>query len=434
MVRKLVAITDDADLQVTLPPGFNASYVRSLVEQHVGAEAAATLSEPRAVPGEGRRQWLTEANFDEVPVRLDKAGARAAIAGEKLLRTREQVLKAYEALNSGGEASKQQAIAVLRAFELPKDAEYVWVFGDRPVLVGWGHVGARVVPLDSVALALTFRRKAPSEPNEPTNVDPAANSPAVEEPFVEPTTANSKSPARRWLTPFLWLLFVGLVSAIGLQLWWACSIGLPGISERWSWRSACVSSFDDPLAMLIKHFHELQDELQSLQTSLVSREQCEGPRVGDVNAPVQVTLDWNTADDLDLVIECPSGMISNLKEHKNRAGNCGDGTLDKDANYRMINWDHPTAEHVRWYHMPRGPYRVYVMPSRVRTPDPITFRVRLDLYGKTLTCPGDVAWNGAAGHGQYVIDFNPTQSLPACKKENHPLHLCALNDPNCGKD
>src|SRR6185503_4209997 len=159
----------------------------------------------------------------------------------------------------------------------------------------------------------------------------------------------------------------------------------------------------------------LEEALRAQQIGLRARDFCSPPpRPGvtasepnlpalplhvDTTAPVQARLDWDTDDDLDLVVRCPTGgWISPLRQHPWEES-CGDGQRDLDANYKMLNRDHPTTEHIRWHVLHPGSYRLIVWPANTGSYNPIPFRVTLTLFGQTRTCSGEVAWDETRGKG-----------------------------------
>ena len=452
MVRRLIDFTEDSSLRQTIPKALSFSYIRALVEQHLGADAAAMLSEPQVVPREGRHQWLAEAALDAPLVRLDRASADQAAAARRLLdEVRWRARSTWEKLNAtGNEQSRQQAVAILRAFEVPQDSEYVWLIGERPLLVGWGHEKASVVPLEPAKLALTYRRPV-------SDVAPRAS--AITEFGSVPPVApmNLSGPARAtsswsWLAAFLWVLFIALALGVGGLLLPACAIHIPGTQWRWTWGADCVAHAENPLADLFAQNRALEEGLRAQRVALAVRDFCPPaprpeyvppvpnfptlPSNVDTNAPVQVRLDWDTDDDLDLVVKCPSGgWISRLKQHQWEES-CGDGKRDLDANYKMSKRDYPTAEHIGWRNIHPGNYRVIVWPVKTGSANPVPFHVTLTLFGQTQTCSGEVEWDDKNGEGNlaYVIDFDPTRPLPSCNvssaAEGH-LRVCTTG---CGKD
>jgi hypothetical protein len=451
MARRLIDFTEDSSLRQTIPAALSFSYIRGLVEQHLGADAAAMLSEPQVVPREGRHQWLTEAPPDASLVRLDQASTdQAAAAIRALDEVRWRARKVWEDLNTNGnEQSRQQAVAILRAFKVPQDSEYIWLIGERPLLVGWGHEKANVVPPEPTALAVTYRRPVSDVARRSSATADSGPVPTPEMPLRTPEPPRA-SRSWSWLAAFLWLLFITLALGVGGLLLQACSIHVPGTQWRWTWSAACAAHAQNPLADLIAQNRALEEALHAQQTALKARDFCPPtprpelpganlptlPPNVDVRAPVQVRLDWDTDDDLDLIVRCPSGgWISPLRQHQWEES-CGDGKRDLDANYKMAKRDYPTTEHISWRDIRSGIYRVIVWPVKTGSGMPIPFRVRLTLFGQTQTCSGDVAWDEAKGEGSsaYVIDFNPAQPLPSCNvgaiAEGH-LGVCTTG---CGKD
>lgn len=451
MTRRLIDFTENSSLRQTIPPALSFSYIRALVEQHLDAEAAAMLSEPQVVPREGRHQWLAEAAIGASLTRLDQASPdQAAAARRRLDEVRRRARAIWESLSvSGNEQNRQQAVAILRAFEVPEDDEYVWLVGERPLLVGWGHEKANVVPREPAALALTYSR--------PVADATAAGAPAESEPvlpllqsgqFPEPQPAASPW---TWLATFLWLLFIALALGVGGLLLPACSIHVPGTQWRWTSPAGCVAHAQNPLAEIVAQNRALEEAVRAQQIALQARDYCPAPRPEfaspgphlpilppnvDVKAPVQVRLDWDTNDDLDLVVKCPSGgWISPLRQHPWEES-CGDGQRDLDANYKMRTRDRPTTEHLSWHDLHPGNYRVIVWPSNAGSSSPIPFRVTLTMFGQTQICFGQVVWDDTKGEGYvaYVIDFDANRPLPACNvsstAEGH-LQACATA---CGKD
>jgi hypothetical protein len=446
MARRLIAFTEDSSLRQTIPTALSFSYIRALVEQHLGADAAAMLTEPQVVPREGRHQWLADVAIDAPLVRLDRASAeQAAAARRRLDEVRWRAREAWETLNATGiEQNRQQAVAIVRAFKVPQDSEYVWLVGERPLLVGWGHETASAVPLEPAALALTYRRPV-------ADLAPRAGAITESGPVPAPPPPRA-SRSWSWATAFLWLLFIALALGIGGLLLPACSIHIPGTQWRWTWGAGCMAHAQNPLADLVAQNRGLGQVLRAQQIALEARDFCPPvahpqpvssapnlpalPPSVDVRAPVQVRLDWDTDDDLDLVVRCPSGgWISPLHQHQWEQS-CGDGKRDLDANYKMKKRDYPTAEHIGWHDIHPGRYRVIVWPANTASANPVPFRVTLSLFGQTQTCSGEVVWDDPKGEGyaSYIIDFDPTQPLPSCNASSAAEGRLQACTTGCGKD
>lgn len=151
----------------------------------------------------------------------------------------------------------------------------------------------------------------------------------------------------------------------------------------------------------------------------------EGPKVG-ARGKLEVTLWWETTDDLDLWVFCPGGAIKPDDGAKG-PGICGDGYHDADANYKRINPTSDPKEHVYWNaNIPTGTYKAYVRPFNTANGSPIPYHVRVDFDGESKICPGQVYWdsNAGAGSAQYAIEFQPAHPLSDCKLVDDSLSLC----------
>jgi hypothetical protein len=150
-----------------------------------------------------------------------------------------------------------------------------------------------------------------------------------------------------------------------------------------------------------------------------------GPTVGR-RGKLEVTLWWNTTDDLDLTINCPGGMIS-PRAGQHGPGVCGDGVHDVDANQKMVNPVSDPKEHAAWTLPPDGDYRVEVKAYQTSHPNPIEYSVRIQFEDEVKICSGKVQWDGRAGKGYYQspITFKPQHPLPECSFENLPETLCS---------
>ena len=216
------------------------------------------------MPREGRHQWLADVAIDASLVRLDQASPDQAAAARRTLdEVRWRAHGSWESLSAiGSEQNRQQAVVILRAFEVPQDDEYVWLIGERPLLVGWGHKNANVVPLEPAALALSYRRPIV----EAAPRAGATSAPVL--PALRPAQFAERPPATSlwtWLPAFLWLLFIALALAVGGLLLPACSIHIPGTQWRWTWPGGCVAHVQNPLADLIAQNRALEEALRAQQ-------------------------------------------------------------------------------------------------------------------------------------------------------------------------
>jgi len=149
-----------------------------------------------------------------------------------------------------------------------------------------------------------------------------------------------------------------------------------------------------------------------------------GPTVGR-RGKLEVTLWWNTTDDLDLTVDCPGGAIS-PREGQHGPGICGDGIHDVDANQKMANPVNDPKEHATWNSPPTGDYKVWVKAYQTSHGDPIDYWVRVQLDDEIKICHNQVQWDGRAGKGYYQspITFKPEHPLPECHYENMQETVC----------
>jgi hypothetical protein len=149
-----------------------------------------------------------------------------------------------------------------------------------------------------------------------------------------------------------------------------------------------------------------------------------GPTVGR-RGKLEVTLWWNTTDDLDLTVECPGGYLS-PEDSKHGPGICGDGVHDVDANQKMVHPVTDPKEHATWDSPPDGSYQVWVKAYMTSHPDPIDYWVRVQLDDEIKVCHNQVKWDGTAhtGYIQSPIMFKPEHPLPECHYENQPEGQC----------
>lgn len=377
MARKLIAVTDDAALQPTISATLGFRFLVGLVRDHLGADAVTLLCEPQPIQNEGRRQWMTEAPLAAPAIRLgDAPPAVAAKARSQLATIRGAAAMAYRRLSSAtDERTRQTGGVLVRAFEIPDDDKDVWIVGGRPVLVGWGHINVNAKPLDTEELATRYQRALEPPPVAPT---PLPVGPI-------PTPAAPDDRLRRWL-PWLLLLLALLVAGYLVR---QCAVFLPFLPTGWQNCPAPPPAPPGP------------------QPSACEREGCETGRL-------QVTLLWQTQDDLDLYVDCPGDTL--FFDH--RTGACGDGKLDLDA---QADRDMPEpVENVRWQAPPpTGRYRVRVQFSRVKQAGdgPIGYEVQVRLNDELRVCRGQVDRpTGDTAVVTTAITFDLPGHLPACDR------------------
>lgn len=387
MARKLVAVTDDAELQPTLSLSLGFRFVQSLVSEQLGRKAADMLAEPQPVGREGRRQWMTEAPMAAATVRLgdappDVAGAARA----KLSAVRGQVAAVYATLSaSADEKARHRGDLLLRCFEVPDEAQHVVLVGGEPVLVAWGNVGARDRIPDPSELALRFTRPVAPPP-----------APLPAQPPILPLPAE-----RRSFAGLFWLLAT-LAGALCLLLFMFCSIRIPGTAIVLSFRNDCP-----------------EDIGQTAEDR------------GGNRGKLQITLAWKTTDDLDLDVACPGGFITTAIPNHLGPGICGDGIHDLDANRKMEAPVTDPIENVAWQReIPAGSYKVRVRPYVAATLTPVPYTVQVTYENEKRICTGTVKGiNDGEGWGEVPLTFEPKHPLAECHAERFPLHRCTDDCP-----
>ncbi|MFO0866344.1 MAG: hypothetical protein U0744_17155 [Gemmataceae bacterium] len=124
---------------------------------------------------------------------------------------------------------------------------------------------------------------------------------------------------------------------------------------------------------------------------------------------VQVSLFWNSKDDLDLHVVAPSGEEISYSHRKSKCN----GTLDVDMNVGYANAVFGAVENIYWPvgKAPQGKYRIFVVPyshhnGSPGTADPAHFTVRLIVQGRGETFQGNVSFSpNAVRRKVHVHDF-----------------------------
>lgn len=252
----------------------------------------------------------------------------------------------------------------------------------------------------------------------------------------------------RFINSWLWAAVAACLLAGGVLLLLGCDFARPPFLSFDG--SFCSKKID---LSGLKREHHRQDDLigkiHEAELQLASLPDCPppapppapkpqpppvpGPQVGKRGA-LEITLWWETRDDLDLFVNCPTGTIKPTNTETRGPGICGDGVLDVDANRTWSNATLSPREHVTWAtDIPSNALGVDVQPNTSRSGDnPISFNVRVDYDGESKVCSGQTVWNGKEGYGQTIIEFTPAHPLPACTNINFSLHPCA-GKPECTK-
>jgi hypothetical protein len=175
-----------------------------------------------------------------------------------------------------------------------------------------------------------------------------------------------------------------------------CALGLPFVIDNRLIANYCVGGTELRSNDLVAHLADLQQSLAEKQQRLCAvtprpittptppptpvpnatkRVEINRGHIGAVN----VILTWNTEDDLDLSVTCPTGE----EIYFNDKQKCG-GTLDVDANSNSNRMNNP-VENITWPDgaAPAGTYKVDVNPyTRRGSGGPIDFKVELLIKGQ----------------------------------------------------
>jgi hypothetical protein len=274
---------------------------------------------------------------------------------------------------------------------------------------------------------------------EPPELDPAARvaaAPDREEPAEQSWQVDTVPPtAPRAASWPWWLLFAVLLTAIIVALLPTCGVLVPFLS-------ACRVT-DDDLEALRARGRELEQQMRMLQHQAAILAPCEVPKpeqqalapvapppplpapavvpsapipvvpasqperierldravvdAGGEVSDVVVTLQWQTAGDLDLRVYCPNGSLIDFQLKGQPQPLCGRGRLDVDANVDDAEISASPIENVSWpARPPNGTYQVEVHNFKSRPPSTgavaFTLRIRkggLDQLIEGTVLPGE---------------------------------------------
>jgi len=162
-----------------------------------------------------------------------------------------------------------------------------------------------------------------------------------------------------------------------------------------------------------------------------------GPVVGE-RGRLEITLWWDTTDDLDIVVKCPGGVLDSAYLFASKRlgviagrgpGVCGDGIIDVDANRKRLHPVNNPAEHAFWKrNVPAGLLEVEVVGYNDTSPNSrIPYSVRVEFAGEQKVCSGHVEIYGAHGvlgavakRNESPIRFIAQRPLPECQYEARP--------------
>ncbi|MGM1052595.1 MAG: hypothetical protein ACQEXO_09400 [Pseudomonadota bacterium] len=295
--------------------------------------------------GAGGLEWWTE--LPGQPRRLDELTAAEQVALQGQLAQR---LLALENLIGELERRHDPAAAELR--ELPTTAapDTLYSVGGEPLLIRW-------VPVVPIGAATPAAGAAPRPP--------------------VPTPPPATRPRRRWVIPLL-LPLLSVLALLGLWLAFQHRerFSLPWPQSRTPAETVSSRDADTPPAELVSQ--PVDDQRSGAEPVLGT---------GDI----QVTLRWDSADDLDLAVIDPYGDIAFFNSPITASG----GQLDVDSNAGCTPSSQAPVENVFWNSdsTPEGTYVATVsLFSRCSDgSNPIPFELSITLEGNTETQTGTVS-------------------------------------------
>lgn len=400
--------------------------VSAILARYVSPQHAALLTDPVPVRDGTGIDWYVDAEGEVIGLsalpEADASAVRTRLAG--MIR---DVTETADRIEAAQQPAQKHIPSVLRqAVTFPGEAD-IWSLRTKdslqPLLVGWGyaaqdavavtpfHVSKFAPPRHPAAAMAVEEAGAPvsaaigaAETGEAGNV--AAN--AAELRREEVLGSGPVVAARRgggWLLPLLLSLFLLLLFALSVALLLpACGLRTPfgtlvfGLPKSVACTGVAVAEERPPAITAA----DLERELQVLREELLRRQgacniaQAEPdarPAFEDViddRGDYQITLLWETTDDLDLHVVCPAGQ----EIHYRTRNICG-GVLDIDANVgRLMN---PPIENVTFHDgLGEGDFRVEVNRFNSRSgASSVPFRIRVRTPSGTREVEGVAGPSGS---------------------------------------
>lgn len=344
------------------------------------------FADPEPVEGAAATDWYTDWEADGTPIsqldpeRRDKVLASVGRVCARIASVADMI---EAAVPGSSDASYLRA-----AIAIPNNQDYIYVFGDNPVIVAWGHklAGAGKAPVP----AGIWIKTAPSDVAPPLTPTRVSQTETAAPSTVLATGGVAARPGIGWLAWLLWTLFLALFLLILWVLFSACSIGSPQstLAQRLGLMNHCPVPAQIALAPVTEQSDRSNALQQAIRTAeLALAEEAQNCRVvrreedatrralleqtpapepvpdlpqnetlaeeadervleaGGQTGEMQVVLQWDGPADLDMSVECSSGSIS----YSSRAS-CSGGVLDVDANYE-VDMERP-VENIHWAEMP----------------------------------------------------------------------------------
>lgn len=376
--------------------------------------------------------WYTER--EDPLVRLTDLPAETAdVYKARLQHSVQAVLRAAAAHEGRGDTTaRSTAMALRNAVTFPGD-ENVWISGGSgrgdgmPVLTAWGY--------ERHDAETSGRGEISGKTDRIPTIDDIKPPPA-------PPSDRSWG---RLAASLLWLIPIALAGAIAWLLLPACGVSLPfGLAAFGKGGGAyCALVAPQPTVdqaslrtqELMAEAGVLEEQLRRHLNSCVPKKpqtteskDMDKQLGGGHTGKLQVTLSWQTLDDLDLSATCPGGMLGG-NQSINGPGICGDGVRDVDSNKNLE--EHVSSqpvENIVWRDaIPQGTYKFTVIPytTKIRNKTiSIPFDLRFRLDGEEKVCPSDVThYPKGGGIGKSIV-WNFGDPIPDCNFTTVQIGVC----------
>ena len=348
----------------------------------------------------GETDWYAEGDGTPIPIGLADPGVQQAVQTERDRLTRDISALAARKRSAPDESQRFLGEMLGLALSVPGQ-DQVYVLGNRPVLVAWGHAPPGAAPEQ---VPLTGRSAAP--PVAMTILPP-------------PGLPVAASGLGRWLIPALLAsLLLPLLALLLLFLdpfgWFAVAAPDCHIAQGQPALLAALRDAADQETTLRAALAQVTDEAgrRHLQCPPIQVQALPAPvppaddvrraaEHGAHTGKLQIILAWEDRNDLDLHVLCPDG--GELSYNSRQA--CG-GELDVDANGDARTAGASPVENVYFQEPGPGTYRVVVDPYAMRVAVDSPFRITIRREGEPDRVITGTAHNGE--HRQEVAQVEVT--------------------------
>ena len=351
--------------------------VSGSLRDRLGDRHANLFSEPVATSHGDRFDWYAPVTGKAVPL-ADLESEDQDTVREALGVLVQDILAEADRLNKSQSSQDQRlADALTNALEIPSD-DMIYVVRDtdnalHPVMVNWAWARDGQQNVRGILTGLVPRHSA-----EPVTA------------FSGQGSDSGQAAARgfSWLWSLLlllgWLLLGFILAAILYLLIEPCGLGRSGFFFCPEPAKTVIISGDqtrvleDQVAALERELalqtRMCQPDYSSSEVPVTDKTELErrlkksGAKQGDLG----FSLIWNTKDDLDLQVTCPTEITVDF-----RTRSACNGTLDVDANVKTEDAVDDPVENIYFVDPVLGHYNLRVRLSQVRNEGPVSFTLRV---------------------------------------------------------